>query len=45
VQDRLPVRRAIEISRSEREADGGGDGPSTGEGLAGIGSEEGTFGR
>ena len=45
MQDRLPFRRAIGISGSEGEADGGGGGPSTGEGLAGIGSEGGTFGR
>jgi len=46
VQDRLPFpfRRAIGISRSEGEADGGGE-PSTEEGFAGIGSEAGTFGR
>ena len=43
MQDGLPFQRAIGISRSEGETDGGG--PSTGEGLAGIGSEGGTFGR
>jgi len=45
VQHYLPFRRAIGISRSEREADGGGGGPSIGEGLVGIGSDVGTFGR
>ena len=45
MQDRLPFRRAMRISRSEGDADGGGGGPSTGEGLAGTGSEAGTFGR
>jgi len=38
VQDCLPLRRVIGISRSEGEADGGG-GPSTGERLVRIGSE------
>ena len=42
MQGRLPFRRVIGISRSEEDADDGG-GPSTGEGLAGIGSEVGTF--
>ena len=41
MQDRLPFRRVIGISRSEGEADGGEGGP---EGLAGTGSEAGTFG-
>jgi len=36
-------KRAIGISRSEGKA-GGGGAPSTGEGLAEIGSEVGTFG-
>ena len=45
MQDRLPFRRAIGISRSEGEADGGGGGPSIGERLAEISSEAGTFGR
>ena len=45
MQDRLPFRKAIRISRSEGETDGGGGGPSTGEKLVGIGSEAGTFGR
>jgi len=44
VQDRLSFQRTIGISRSEEEADGGGR-LSTGKGLAGIGSEAGTFGR
>jgi len=44
MQDRLPFRRAIGISRSEGEADGGG-GSSTGKELVGISSEAGTFGR
>jgi len=43
VQDCLPFRRAIEISRLEGEAAGGG--LFTREGLAGIGSETGTFGQ
>jgi len=33
----------MRISSSERDVDGGG--PSTGEGLAGTGSEAGLFGR
>ena len=37
MQDRLLFRRAIGILRSKREADGGMVGPSTGEGIAGIG--------
>jgi len=44
VQNRLPFRRAIGTSRSEGEADSGGVEPSTREGIAGIGSEAGTFG-
>ena len=34
MQDRLPFRKAMRISRSEGDADGGGGGPSTGEGIA-----------
>jgi len=45
MQDRLPFRKAIGISRSEGEADNGVGGSSTGEGLVGIGSEAVTFGR
>jgi len=45
VQDHLPFRRAIGTSISEGEADGGGLGPSIGEGIAEIGSEARTFGR
>jgi len=33
MQDRLPFRKAMRISRSEGDADGGGGGPSTGEGI------------
>ena len=44
MQDRLPFRRVIGISRSEVEADAGGGGPSNREGLVRIGSEAGTFG-
>ena len=44
MQDRLPFQRAIGISRSEEDADGGGK-PSTEEGLAETGSEVETFGR
>jgi len=44
MQDRLPFRRVMDISRLEEDADGGG-GPSTGEGLAETGSEVETFGR
>ena len=44
MQDHLPFRRAIGISISEGDVDGG-RGPSTGEGIAGTGSEAGTFGR
>ena len=45
MQDRLLFRREMGISRSEEDVDGGGGGPSTGEGMAGTGSEAGTFGR
>jgi len=34
VQDHLPFRKAIRISKSKREADDGEEGPSIGEGLA-----------
>ena len=44
MQDYLPFRKVMKISRSEGDADGSG-GLSTGEGLAGAGSEAGTFGR
>ena len=44
MQNPLPFQRAIGISRSKGEADGG-VGPSTGDGLAGTGLEAGTFGR
>jgi len=45
VQDRLPFRRAIGISKSEEKADYEGGGPFTGEELVRIGLEAGTFGR
>ena len=45
MQDRLPFRRVIGISISEREADGGEGGPSTGVGLAGTGLKAETFGK
>ena len=45
MQDYLLFRRAIGISRPEGEADGGGLEPSTGEGIAGIDLEAGTFRR
>jgi len=35
----------MRISRSERDVDDGRGGPSTGEEIAGTGSEVGTFGR
>jgi len=44
MQDRLPFHRAVKISRSKGDVDGGG-GPSIGEGIAGTGSEAGTSGR
>ena len=44
MQDCLPFRRAIEVSRSEGEADGGEGGPSTGEGLVRIGLKVRIFG-
>ena len=44
MQDRSPFRRAIGISRSEGEADGGEGGPFTGERLAKTSLEAGTFG-
>ena len=45
MQNCLPFRRAIGTLRSKREADGGGVGTYIREGIAGIGSEVGTFGR
>ena len=41
MQNRLPFRKAMRISRSE--GDDGGE-PSTEEGIVGTGSEAGTFG-
>jgi len=45
MKERLPFRRAIETSRSDEEANDGGGGPSTGEGIIRIGSEVETFGQ
>ena len=45
MQDHLPFRRTMRISRSEEDADSGGRGLSTDDGLAGTGSEAETFGR
>jgi len=44
VRDCLIFQSAMRISRIEGDADGGGRGPSTGEGLAETGSEVETFG-
>ena len=45
MQDRLSFQKAIRISRSEGNVDGGGGESSTREEITGTGSEAGTFGR
>ena len=44
VQDRVPFRKAMRIARSEGDADGGGDRPSTEEGIVVTGRRQESLG-